>query len=194
MVSSNRLPLHIALLHYPMYDKFYNIVATSVTNLDIHDIARLARTYNLSSYWIVTPVEPQLEMIRRVVKYWTEGPGADYNPHRMEALSLVRLAKSVDDMVGRLYEHYDRPVKLIATDARPYPGRITYEDARQLLERGESEYVLVLGTGHGIVYEEIRRMDYFLEPIRPASSFNHLSVRTAAAILVDRLVGEGWLY
>ncbi len=193
-MSELRLPLHIALMHYPMYDKFYNVVATSVTNLDIHDIARLARTYNLSSYWIITPLEPQLEMVKRVVQYWTEGPGADYNPHRKEALSLVRTAKSVDEMVEEISSKYGKPVKLIATDARPYPGRITYDDARCLLREGDAEYVLVLGTGHGIVYEEIRRMDYFLEPIRPGSSFNHLSVRAAAAILVDRLVGEDWLY
>jgi hypothetical protein len=36
--------LYLALLHYPVYDKDHKIVTTSITNMDIHDIARSART------------------------------------------------------------------------------------------------------------------------------------------------------
>jgi len=35
--------VYIALLHYPMYNKRMDIITTSVTNLDLHDIARVAR-------------------------------------------------------------------------------------------------------------------------------------------------------
>ncbi|HPG48411.1 MAG TPA: RNA methyltransferase [Petrotogaceae bacterium] len=39
--------------------------------------------------------------------------------------------------------------------------------------------------------EEIRETcSYELEPIRGFSDFNHLSVRAAAAITLDRLIGE----
>jgi len=189
-----KLNLHIALLHYPMYGKNYETITTSVTNLDVHDIARLARTYNLSSYWVVTPIKPQRDMVERVVNYWVNGPGGEYNPHRKEALSLVRVASDVDEMVGGIEKEFGGPVKLFATDARPYPNMIDYEEARRLLREDDSQYVLVLGTGHGIVYDAIRSMDYFLKPIRPNTSFNHLSVRSAASILVDRLVGEEWSY
>ncbi|WP_449185882.1 RNA methyltransferase [Zhurongbacter thermophilus] len=189
-----KLRLHIALLHYPMYGKNYQTIATSVTNLDIHDIARLARTYNLASYWVITPIEPQRAMVQRVVDYWVKGPGGGYNPHRKEALSLVRIGANVEEMVKGIEEEFGGPVKLFATDARPYPNMIDYEEARRLLREDDAQYVLVLGTGHGIVYDEIRKMDYFLKPIRPNTSFNHLSVRSAASILVDRLVGEEWSY
>ena len=189
-----RLRLHIALLHYPMYGKDYKTITTSVTNLDVHDIARLARTYNLASYWVITPIEPQRAMVKRVVQYWVNGLGGEYNPHRKEALSLVRIGKDVEDMVKGIEDEFGGPVKLFATDARPYPNMIDYDEARALLKKGDAEYVLVLGTGHGIVYDEIRKMDFFLKPIRPSTSFNHLSVRSAASILVDRLVGEEWSY
>ena len=40
--------IYLALLHYPVYDKGHKVVTTSITNMDIHDIARSARTYNLA--------------------------------------------------------------------------------------------------------------------------------------------------
>ncbi len=32
--------------------------------------------------------------------------------------------------------------------------------------------------------------DFFLEPIKGPSDYNHLSVRSAVAIVLDRLLGE----
>ena len=49
--------LSIALIHHPVLDKNRDIVATAVTNLDIHDIARSARTYGVGRYYVVTPIE-----------------------------------------------------------------------------------------------------------------------------------------
>ena len=37
--------LYIVLLHYPVYNKEGKIVTTAIANMDIHDIARLAKTY-----------------------------------------------------------------------------------------------------------------------------------------------------
>ena len=49
----------VALLHYPVYDKNRQVVATAVTNLDLHDIARAAKTFGLFRYYVVTPVPEQ---------------------------------------------------------------------------------------------------------------------------------------
>ncbi|NPV88618.1 RNA methyltransferase [Coprothermobacteraceae bacterium] len=173
-----------------MYDKEYKVVVTSVTNLDIHDIARLSRTYSLSDFWVVTPVKAQQEMIERILSYWNSDAGKAYNPHRAEALSLVRIAESLDAVSSELQKRYGRPPKLVATDARPYPNMVDYEFVRNLV-KDEEPVVLILGTGHGIAYEVIQRMDYFLAPIRPKADYNHLSVRSAASILVDRIIGDG---
>ena len=41
------------LVHYPIYDKFGKIITTSITNLDIHDIARTCKTYGVKNYYLV---------------------------------------------------------------------------------------------------------------------------------------------
>jgi len=87
-----------------MYDREYKIVTTSVTNLDIHDIARLSRTYNLSDFWVVTPVKAQQEMVKRIIQYWASEEGRIYNPHRHEALSLVRVMDDIESVVKCLQE------------------------------------------------------------------------------------------
>ena len=33
----------VALVHHPVYDKNHKVVATALTNLDLHDIARSSR-------------------------------------------------------------------------------------------------------------------------------------------------------
>ena len=44
--------IYVALVHYPVYNKNDEIVATSVTNFDIHDISRTCRTYDIKKYFI----------------------------------------------------------------------------------------------------------------------------------------------
>ena len=48
--------LYVALLHHPVYDKNGAVVTTAVTNLDVHDIARLARTFGVRGFYVCTPV------------------------------------------------------------------------------------------------------------------------------------------
>ena len=68
--------LSIALMHYPVYDKNHQVVATAVTNLDIHDIARAARTFGLPRYYIVTPVAEQRGWLEHIREHWLDGWGA----------------------------------------------------------------------------------------------------------------------
>ena len=49
--------------------------------------------------------------------------------------------------------------------------------------------LLLLGTAWGLAPEVLAMADGVLPPIRGVSGFNHLSVRSAAAILFDRLLG-----
>ncbi|HEY6838272.1 MAG TPA: RNA methyltransferase, partial [Geobacteraceae bacterium] len=54
----------------------------------------------------------------------------------------------------------------------------------------EQPYLLVFGTGWGLTEELFERADLVLRPIKGPGSYNHLSVRSAAAIILDRLLGE----
>ena len=49
--------LYVALLHYPVYDRNHNVVTTSVTNIDVHDIARSCRKCHARAFFVVTPVD-----------------------------------------------------------------------------------------------------------------------------------------
>jgi tRNA (guanine37-N1)-methyltransferase len=57
------------------------------------------------------------------------------------------------------------------------------------MAREERPFLLLFGTGHGLAQEVLERADLALPPIRPGS-YNHLSVRAACAIILDRLFGD----
>jgi hypothetical protein len=38
----------------------------------------------------------------------------------------------------------------------------------------------------------MKKFDYILEPVYGPGEYNHLSVRSAVAIILDRLAGEAW--
>ena len=50
--------------------------------------------------------------------------------------------------------------------------------------------LLLFGTGWGLTVEVLGQADMVLEPIRGVGDYNHLSVRAAAAVILDRLRAE----
>ncbi len=182
--------LSIALIHHPVYDKNRQTVATAVTNLDLHDIARAARTFGLFRYFVVTPVPDQQALAERIGKHWREGWGATYNPQRKEALELMHVVATLDEARAELAESYGKPVKTVVTGARNRPGSISCQALANRLREEDQPYLLMLGTGWGLTDEIFAAADLVLEPISGPGAYNHLSVRSAAAIILDRLLGE----
>lgn len=180
----------IALVHYPVYDKNRQVVATAVTNLDLHDIARAARTYGLFRYYVVTPVAEQRELAERIGSHWLEGWGAVYNPERKKALELMRVVDSLDAAREEIALVSGKPVKLVATGALERPGSISPDELSDLIRDPSQPYLLLFGTGWGLVDEVFQQADLVLDPIRGAGDYNHLPVRSAAAIILDRILGE----
>ena len=181
--------LYIGLVHYPIYDKQKEVVATAVTNFDIHDIARCAKTFGLGGFFVITPLDSQIQLVERIIGHWVEGYGARYNPTRKESLSLVRISRSIEDAVSEIGRLGRKSVKRIATGAQSHPDRIGYEPLRGILGDPETSFLLLFGTGWGLTQEVKDRSDYFLAPFE-GKGFNHLPVRCAVAIILDRLVGE----
>ena len=181
--------LYVALTHYPVVNKKGNVIASALTNLDLHDISRAAKTYGLKSFFVVTPLEDQKELAERIISHWTDGFGGVYNPHRRNALELIRIRDSLSAVYEEVAaEEKSYPVT-VATCARKYPTSISYKEFRAMLDSGKP-YVLILGTAWGLAEEFISEADYVLEPIVGNSDYNHLSVRSAAAIIFDRLLGK----
>lgn len=182
-----RRQVAVALVHHPVRDRRGDRVTTAVTNLDIHDIARAARTYGVSRFYVVTPAEEQKRLTERILGHWQEGYGAQYNPLRSEALSLVRIASDLDEAL-RLWEgETGSPPAPVLTGAAVREG-ISFSDCRKLAE--ENPLLLVFGTGWGLDPELFGQGWPALTPLRGGDNYNHLSVRAAAAIILDRLFGE----
>ncbi len=182
--------LAVALLHHPVYNKHRQIVTTAFTNLDIHDIARTARTFGLSRYYLVTPSAEQQQLIQRIVTHWDSGWGADYNPDRREALSIVRAMHCLKDVVDDLQQRHQLPVSIIATGAAKRSGTTSFTALRQMLQKRDQHYLLLLGTGWGLADAIFEQTNIILEPIQGIGIYNHLPVRSALAIMLDRLLGN----
>ncbi|UWG96143.1 RNA methyltransferase [Dehalobacter sp. DCM] len=183
--------LYVALIHAPVYNKNMEQIATSITNLDIHDIARAAITYGVNAYYVVHPGQAQQDLAKRIMGFWREGYGAEYNPNRYEAFERVRLASTREEVITAIKN--DNPGKRVftaATDARLYPNTIAYTDLRSRLENTDDVFVVLFGTGWGMIQEEMEKADFILQPVYGYGEYNHLSVRSAAAIILDRLRGH----
>ncbi len=179
--------LAVALVHYPIVDAQGDIVTTAVTNLDIHDIARSARTFGCSDYFIVHPIEAQRALVNRICEHWTTGSGARRIPDRKRALELVRIVSTLEEAIDRFGE--GGPVETWVTAARDVATPISFEQAREVLSQSGPPVLLIFGTGWGLAKSVIESATAALPPIRiVGSDFNHLSVRAAAAIMLDRLI------
>ena len=184
--------VYLALLHYPVVNKEGRRIASSFTNLDLHDLARLARTYALKGYYLVQPLQDQRAIMEELLAFWTQGPGASHNPDRKEALKTVRLAGRLEEVLEDITEQEGRPPVLLATDARPLKEALPWSKAREIIISGQP-VLLLLGTAWGLAPEVLERSHYFLPPIPGRlDDYNHLSVRSAASIILDRLLGEVW--
>ncbi len=183
------MAIYIALMHYPVYDRQERVTAAALTPIDIHDVARLARTYGLKGFYVVSPLRSQQILARRLIDHWVTGRGAVYNPLRKEALSLVRIADSLEAVLTAIEQEEGCNAKTVATTARHYAQARSYGEMNKLLRTGgDAPYLILVGTGWGLTREVTEEADYLLEPIE-GKGYNHLSVRTAAAIILDRLLG-----
>ncbi len=181
--------LHIALVHHPVLNKLGEIIGSAVTNLDIHDIARAARTYGVVDYTIITPYTDQQELVGEILDHWQTGHGAQYNPARKTALDQVQLKVSLAETIDGITKQYGSTPLLFATSAKAGEKCISYRDAGNKLKNGE-RILLLFGTAHGLAPEVMELADCTLPPIQEGSAYNHLSVRSAAAITLDRLLGD----
>ncbi len=176
-------------MHHPVLDRTGRVVATAVTPLDVHDLARLAVTYGLDRFYVVTPLPAQAALLGDLLRHWVEGAGGRANPWRRTALGAVRVVPGLADALGDLEALSGERPWVLATSARREPGRVSFGAARRRLAGGPG--LVVFGTGWGLAPDALGACDAVLEPVDPGTGYNHLSVRSAASIVVDRLWGGG---
>ncbi len=176
-------------MHYPVVNKAGDVITAAVTNLDLHDISRAVRTYGVQKFFVITPLSDQQTLVGQIVSHWVHGMGATYNPDRREALGLIQVENSIEEVIKKIHITCGERPKTVVTSAKMGPRNIGFHDFRKMLESG-APYIILLGTAWGLTEEFISSADYVLQPIQGNTDYNHLSVRSAAAIILDRLLGH----
>jgi hypothetical protein len=179
----------IALVHHPVVNKNGEVIGSAVTNLDLHDIARAAKTFGIDHYYVTTPYEDQQQLVQQIVGHWQTGYGAGYNPARKQALSIVHLAPSLEAAIAELTGCYGQKPLVVTTSARVYDNTMPYSTLREKIASG-TPVLLLFGTAHGLAPQVMEKADAVLPPIQGSTEYNHLSVRSAASIILDRLLGS----
>jgi len=166
--------LYVALVHYPVVNKNGETLTTSLTNLDIHDIARVCRSYGLGGYTIVTPLADQREAGRAHRRALDARAGQDGQPGQKR-----RPVPGRHRGLGRGSGPGDRGSPRRGPKARRHQrqgaGRCDARDLRAWL--GEGPVLLLFGTASGLspgTYEQtfgrlrpIRFLGRIQPPLRP---------------------------
>jgi tRNA (guanine37-N1)-methyltransferase len=183
--------VYLALLHYPVYDKNRQVVTTAVTNMDIHDICRAGKTYGVQGFYLVTPVKPLQKLALKIIDHWELGYGSQYNVTRKDALALARISDNLDDAIIDIDKETGQKPLIVVTSARDTGTlRTSFVALQEMLQTKAQPFLVIFGTGWGLTETIISQADYVLEAVEGGTDYNHLSVRSAAAIILDRLLGE----
>jgi hypothetical protein len=184
--------LYLGLVHHPIRNKLGELVTTSVTNLDIHDISRSCRTFGVKKYFIVTPFEAQQGLVNSILGHWEQDFANAYNPDRQNALAIARVADSIDTAISEITSIEGQKPLIVATGANFDSFDGDTDTLTKKLEVLNMPCFLLFGTGWGLHPIALEKADYKLSPIVPTNSdgYNHLSVRSAVAIYLDRLFGK----
>lgn len=184
-------PHYVALLHEEIDLPDGSVGTTSITTLDIHDIARSSATYGIEEYFLVSPLKDQKRIAETVLGFWNSDTGISYNPARHKAVRRVSVKEHLSDAIDAIEASTGKKPLIIATSARghKYPEKALNYYQQDRVWSQDRPVLLVLGTGGGIADSVMSTVDYILEPVEGFSDFNHLSVRTAAGIILDRWLG-----
>ena len=179
---------YLALVHHPVKNKVGEEVTTSVTNLDISDISRSAKTFGFERYFIVTPIKKQQSLVGRILGHWDSDDGSVYNPDRSDAMSLVELADSLELVCEKINALEGKLPYIVVTSALEGDECESVQALSEKINIDSQPMLLLFGTGWGLTDEVMAKANFRLEPIRGCENgYNHLSVRSAVAIYLDRL-------
>lgn len=182
-------PHYVALMHDEVLLP-HGTGTTSVTSLDIHDIARSSKTYGFQVFFIVTPLKDQQKIAQKLLSFWQHEGGGDYNPDRQAALATTSVVSSCDEVIAYIEERHGKKPLVITTSAQVISAvpLISYYD-QEVVWKEDRPVLILLGTGRGLAPRAYERADYQLTPLEGYSDFNHLSVRSAAAIIFAYWLG-----
>ncbi len=181
--------IYLGLVHHPIKNKRNELVTTSVTNLDIHDIARSCRTFGIQRYYLITPLQAQHQLVKRILGHWQESKSSEYNPDRQDALSIAELVNSVEEAIEQIINREGQKPLVAVTGANFSESDGEVKNLIDKISVDKKPLLLLFGTGWGLHASVIELADFMLAPLKGAAEdgYNHLSVRSAVAIYLDRV-------
>jgi hypothetical protein len=177
-------------MHYPVKGRDGATIASAITSIDLHDIARTVKTYGAAGFYVVTPLKDQQVFAQKILDHWTCGAGAGYNPDRKKAFSAVSIKDDFNQVIREIQSAHNLSVRVVATSAAKGKNQVGYGELQKEIFAGDNAYVLALGTAWGLADNFMEEAYCRLKPVLTETGYNHLSVRSAAAIILDRLLGR----
>ena len=190
-LAQKLIPAHyVALMHSDVCTHPGREGNTSITSIDLHDIARSCATFGVKNFFAVTPLEDQQSIMASFLEYWHSKEGAQYNKSRYDAILRLVASRSFDEVVQAIEQKEGKKPIVVATSAQRtnHPGAIDFTSQGKVWAHNRP-VLLLLGTGHGLTEGRLAASDYLLDPINGLVDYNHLSVRAAAGIILDRWLG-----
>ncbi len=186
MLNNVTSSIYLALIHSPVVNKNGKAIGSALTTIDLHDIARAAMTFGANGFYVVTPFEDQQILAHKIIEHWTDGVGGKVNPDRKQALELIKVAPTFEDACADINSKYNKRLITIGTSAKEYKNSASVFKLKEELNK-ENPYIIAFGTAWGLSEQFIENCDMILEPIKGMGEFNHLSVRSAVSIYLDRI-------
>jgi hypothetical protein len=145
-------------------------------------------TYGIAGFYIIHPNDRQKEIFDHILGFWRTEVAIHYNPHRVDALSVINFTKTIDDTVKEIKNLEGSDPFIITTTAQKRDNQDSFIDIKAIINHAQRPVLLLFGTGNGL-HESVHLLaHHVLVPIQVASGYNHLSVRSAVAIVLDRLL------
>jgi tRNA (guanine37-N1)-methyltransferase len=172
--------LYVGLVHYPVKGKQGEVITSSVTNIDLHDIARTCTTFGIKKYFIITPLPEQKRIVQRIIDHWCQENNKNYHPDRSKAFEIIHVIDSIEQAQIFINNEEHREVKVITTAAKKNLEDIGIPRFNEILDK--NPVLLLFGTSWGLDQKVIDQGFAKLNPIEGTEAYNHLSVRSAVAI------------
>ena len=177
-------------MHYPVYNRKKEIVTTSITNLDLHDIARSCRTYGVKTFFCVNPLESQKILMSKIKNFWQTEAAIKFNSDRVEAFKILKYSKTIDDTKKMIMNQEGCDPIVVTTTAMEVNNQIEVKNLVEIQENINRPVLILFGTGGGLIKDIHNSADYVLLPLNGEDNYNHLTVRSAVAIYLDRFSSE----
>jgi hypothetical protein len=182
--------IYIGLVHYPVLNRHGEIITSGVTNLDIHDIARTAITFGIKKFIVIHPSDRQIEILNKILDFWKTDLATFFNEDRVLALKTIDFKKSIEETINFIQNQEGDIPLIITTTAKMQNNSLSFNVLKDMISKKNKPIILLFGTGSGLGEAVHNTADYVLMPINGVAGYNHLSVRSAVAIVLDRLFSE----